>query len=111
VIDQRPLIHAVAADVRKGIAPAVIGRRFHTTMVEIIVAVCERIRAIEGVDRVVLSGGVFVNAILGGEASDALRRAGFHPYQHVSMPANDGGLCLGQLAIAAARDASEGGHS
>jgi len=111
VIDQRPLIHAVAADVRKGIGPAVIARRFHTTMVEIIVAACERIRAIDGIDRVVLSGGVFVNAILCGEASDALRSAGFHPYQHVSMPANDGGLCLGQLAIAAARDASEGGHS
>jgi hydrogenase maturation protein HypF len=110
VIDSRPLIQAVAADVRKGIAPAIIARRFHTTMVEVIVAVCERIRAMEGVDRVVLSGGVFVNAILSGEASDALRRAGFHPYQHVSMPPNDGGLCLGQLAIAAARDASEGGH-
>jgi len=109
-IDPRPLIHAVVADVRKGIGPAIIGRRFHTTMVDIVVAVCERIRVIDGIDRVVLSGGVFGNAILCGEASDALRREGFHPYQHASMPANDGGLCLGQLAIAAARDASERGH-
>ena len=111
VIDHRPLIQAVAADVRAGIAPAIIARRFHSAMVEIVVAVCERIRAIDGLDCVVLSGGVFVNAILCVEACDALRGAGFHPYRHVSMPANDGGLCLGQLAIAAARDASEHGDA
>jgi hydrogenase maturation protein HypF len=55
---------------------------------------------------VVLSGGVFVNAILAHEATEQLRRAGFAVYRHQSMPPNDGGLSLGQLAIVSARDAT-----
>jgi hydrogenase maturation protein HypF len=109
VVDPRPLVRTVAAEVRAGVAPAVIARRFHSTIVDVVTTVCERIRAASGVNAVVLSGGVFVNAIVAGEASGRLAEAGFRAYRHGIMPPNDGGLCLGQLAIAAARDAAGDG--
>jgi hydrogenase maturation protein HypF len=99
-VDTRPLIRAIAEDASA--AAGMIGRRFHTTLVEIIVRVCEKLREATGLDAVTLSGGVFLNALLTREASARLRADGFRVYCHRIVPPNDGGLCLGQLAIAAA---------
>ncbi len=51
----------------------------------------------------VLSGGVFLNALLTSEVCTRLQRDGFRVYRHRLVPPNDGGLSLGQVAIAAAR--------
>lgn len=102
VVDTRPLIRAVARDATHGIEPALIARRFHTTMVDLIAMVCGRIRQESGLDTVVLSGGVFMNVLLLQEVRDRLGRDGFRVYSHRLAPPNDGGLSLGQLAIAAA---------
>jgi hydrogenase maturation protein HypF len=106
VVDTRPLIRAVARDAGHGVSAGIIGRRFHSAVVEIITAVCGWLRRTTGLDAVVLSGGVFMNALLSSEASARLRGDGFRVYRHRLVPANDGGLCLGQLAVAAARDSS-----
>ena len=111
VVDPRPLIRAISADARDGIVPAIIARRFHSTLVDIVATVCDRVRAVSGVTAVVLSGGVFVNGILACEVSDQLAQRGFSVYRHQGVPPNDGGLCLGQLAIAAARDAVAGSEA
>jgi hydrogenase maturation protein HypF len=108
LIDTRPLIGAVAADATKGIEAARIARRFHTTVVEIIAAVCDRIRAATGPAAVVLSGGVFLNALLTVEVSARLGREGFRVYRHRLVPPGDGGLSLGQLAVAASRVGERG---
>ena len=105
VVDTRPLLAEVASDVHRGRGAAVVGRRFHSTLVEIVAEVCARVRSRTGIDAVVLSGGVFLNALLLGEAVERLGRDGFRAYRHRQVPPGDGGLCLGQLAIAAARDA------
>jgi hydrogenase maturation protein HypF len=102
VVDTRPIIRAVAQDVRQGTDAKRIARRFHSTMGELIVGVCDRLRQATGIEVVVLSGGVFMNALLAHEARGALQRAGFRVYCHRLVPANDGGLSLGQLAVAAA---------
>ena len=86
----------------RGVGADVIARKFHTAVVDMIVAVCRRVRERTGVGVVVLSGGVFSNAILASEVVDGLRGRGFHAHRHAAMPANDGGLALGQMAIAAA---------
>jgi hydrogenase maturation protein HypF len=52
---------------------------------------------------VVLSGGVFMNALLSLDAESALGREGFDVYRHRLVPPGDGGLSLGQAAIAASR--------
>jgi hydrogenase maturation protein HypF len=109
-VDTRPLIREVADDARRRVGPDLIGRRFHSTMVEIIVAVCERLRKATRIESVVLSGGVFMNALLSREASAGLSNAGFRVHRQRLVPPNDGGLSLGQLAIAAAVGSSFGGE-
>jgi hydrogenase maturation protein HypF len=111
IVDTRPLIRAVAADAVQPIEAARISRRFHSTVVEIIAAICSRIRPTTGDDTVVLSGGVFLNALLSREVSTRLVAAGFQVYRHRLVPPSDGGLSLGQLAIAAAQCSNPGGSA
>jgi hydrogenase maturation protein HypF len=101
VVDTRPLIRAIAADARQGFPAARIARRFHATVVDMIGMVCACIRADTQLDAVVFSGGVFMNALLLHESSAHLTNAGFRVYRHRLTPPNDGGLSLGQLAVAA----------
>jgi hydrogenase maturation protein HypF len=109
VLDMRPMIAEVAEDARRGAAASSIARRFHSTMVDAIARVCRSLRARTGLDAVAFSGGVFLNALLSAEAAARLEADGFRVYRHRQVPPNDGGLCLGQLAVAAARQGSEGG--
>jgi hydrogenase maturation protein HypF len=102
IIDTRPLIRSVAADIANGTAAGRIARRFHRTIVEIIVNLCSRIRQETHVNVVVLSGGTFMNALVATEAAHSLQEMGFRVFQHRAVPPNDGGLSLGQLAVAAA---------
>ena len=101
IIDLRPMIRAIANDVDAGVAPALIARRFHSSLIEMILNVCKDIREESSIDAVALSGGVFMNSLLTVEASDRLSREGFRVYRHRLVPPNDGGLSLGQIAIAA----------
>ena len=103
VLDTRPLIRAVAQDVRAGRSPASIARRFHAGLADGIATICGRIRDLTGVNAVVLTGGVFLNALLTDECTRRLRPKGLDVYRHHVVPPNDGGLSLGQLAVAAAR--------
>jgi hydrogenase maturation protein HypF len=102
-IDTRPLVAAVVRDVNQGIEPTLIARRFHTTLVEVIATVAGKLRNTTGLSTVVLSGGVFLNGVLTRETMARLRQEGFEVYRHRRVPPNDGGLSLGQLAIAARR--------
>ena len=103
VVDTRPMIRAVAADVRCGVERSTIARRFHGTLAEMVVAVCEQLRVKTGLNAVALSGGTFANAILTHDVCQALRARAFRVYRHRRVPPGDGGLSLGQIAIAAAR--------
>jgi hydrogenase maturation protein HypF len=104
VVRLAPLIWALMDDLRRGAGKADVARRFHSTIVETIRRVCLRLRDESGLDRVVLSGGVFMNEMLLSAALEALGRDGFRVFRHRLVPPNDGGLCLGQLAIAAAAE-------
>lgn len=101
-IDTRPLIRALVADVNDGVDRRLIARRFHSAMVELVATVCCLIREETRLDQVALSGGVFLNAILAQEVPERLAADGFRVYRHRLVPAGDGGLSLGQLAVAAA---------
>ena len=102
VIDTRPLIRAVAADVERGVDVRRIARQFHSTIVEMIVSTCSTIREKTEIGAVVLSGGVLMNALIATEAAHGLLKKGIRVYKHRAVPPNDGGLALGQLAVAAA---------
>lgn len=99
VLDWEPMIRAILADLRRGIAPGVISARFHNTLVEGIVSVAQAV----GQARVALSGGCFQNRRLTEHTARRLREAGFEVLLHRQVPPNDGGISLGQIAIAAAQ--------
>ena len=99
------LLGAVVRDVRGGLSPAAVGARFHNTVRTMAVRAARAAGAATGIREVVLSGGVWQNALLLELAADALREAGFEVYTHRRVPANDGGLALGQAAVAAAKEA------
>jgi hydrogenase maturation protein HypF len=100
-VEAAPVVAAVAADVRAGVPARVIAARFHAGVAEMLLEVCRRLRAQTGLREVALSGGVWQNGTLLRLSVARLERAGFDMYTHRQVPANDGGLALGQAAIAA----------
>ncbi|CAN5479981.1 carbamoyltransferase HypF [soil metagenome] len=103
VIDTRPLIRAAAEEADAGMPAAKIARKFQSTMVDVIAVVCGRIHRSSSLSDVVLSGGVFMNALLASETATRLSADGLSVHRHRLVPPNDGGISLGQLAIVAAR--------
>jgi hydrogenase maturation protein HypF len=103
VVDTRPMIREIAREAANGTEAAGIARRFHSALVDLIADVCGRLGRLTGIEAVVLSGGVFLNALLTSEVYAQLVKDGFRVYRHSLVPPSDGGLSLGQLAIAAAR--------
>ena len=95
------LFDALLADVETGQATGEIAWRFHATVAQMIVWVCERIRAETGIAVVALSGGVFQNRLLMQLAIPQLQHAGLEVLLHQHVPCNDGGVSLGQAVLAA----------
>lgn len=101
-VDVRPLIRALVAELRQGVARSLISARFHNSLAALILLVCREMRDREKLDLVVLSGGVFQNRYLTERAIQLLEADGFRVLSHSLVPPNDGGIALGQAAIAAA---------
>jgi hydrogenase maturation protein HypF len=97
----RPLLGQVISDVEAGVPPGVIGQRFHQTLAEIVRSVCLSIREHEGLNAIALSGGCWQNRLLLTATVRLLQAEGFTVYTHKQVPTNDGGISLGQAAIAA----------
>lgn len=104
VIAGADLVRAVVADLRAGVAPAVVAARFHRGVAAAVVEVCRRTREASGLATVALSGGVFQNVLLLRWLVDALEVEGFRVLIHRRVPPNDAGISFGQAAVAAARD-------
>jgi len=98
-IDWRPLVAALLADLARDAGAARVAARFHNTLVEIAAALA----AAAGLATVALTGGCFQNRRLAEGAAARLRAAGFDPWLPGAAPVNDGGIALGQIAVAAAR--------
>ena len=99
-ISLKSLLAEVIEDVRRGVDADKIGAKFHRTIAEMILAVCQRIRSETGLREVALSGGVFQNVTLLGLTVPLLRETGFTVYTHSLVPPNDGGIALGQAIVA-----------
>ncbi len=100
VVDLRPTIAAIVKDLTCGRRPDEISACFHNTLSAAIVEVCCRIRKSDTLNRVCLSGGTFQNLYLLDRTVVELRRRGFEVFLHALVPANDGGISLGQAVIA-----------
>jgi hydrogenase maturation protein HypF len=98
-IDFRPTIKQIVAEMKQGVAPNVISARFHSTVAAVVVETCTGIRTAEHLNRVCLSGGTFQNRRLTERCLQLLNVNGFEVYLHAHVPANDGGISLGQAVI------------
>ncbi|MEU7898103.1 carbamoyltransferase HypF [Nonomuraea sp. NPDC049152] len=104
VVPCAELVRAVVEDLRAGTDRAMIAARFHNAIAHVVADGCVRLREAGGPGTVALSGGVFQNLLLLGRSSDLLEARGFRVLTHHRVPPNDGGISLGQAAVAAARD-------
>jgi len=102
IVETAPVIRGIVLDVLGGAAAPTVSGRFHNTVVEIVAEVCRRIGDERGLREVVLSGGCFQNVRLLEAAIGRLQGLGFSVYWHEVVPPNDGGISLGQAAVAAA---------
>lgn len=96
-------LRGIVDDILHGVSVDVIATKFHNTLISVIFEVSNNIRKKEGINKVALSGGVFQNEYLFKGTIDLLRKNNFEVYTHASIPTNDGGIALGQLAVASKR--------
>ncbi|MFO7696091.1 MAG: hypothetical protein R6X16_02910, partial [Anaerolineae bacterium] len=100
VVDVAPLLRGVLDDLQQGVTSADIAHRFHVTVAELLVSVSGALRDDTGLQQVALSGGVFQNRLLLELVLPRLEAAGLRPLLHRLVPANDGGVSLGQAYVA-----------
>lgn len=106
-LEPRPMWQALLDDLMQGTPPAVIAARFHKGLAIAVVDMVSHLADVsDGIGSgaaVALSGGVFQNRILLEQVAARLGASGFRVLWHRQVPANDGGLSLGQAVIAAAQ--------
>jgi hydrogenase maturation protein HypF len=107
VLPTPAIFGAAVADFLAGTDTATVGGRFHNSLVRLLAEACEAIRQRTGLNLAALSGGVMQNALLFNRLQHALEERGFEVLSHSLAPPNDGGIALGQVAVAAARLGAE----
>jgi hydrogenase maturation protein HypF len=98
-LDWRPMVRRLVEEMWGGEPIGTLAARFHNTLAAAAVQVAKRV----GEPRVALSGGCFQNRLLATRTASALEDAGFRVLMHRLVPPNDGGISLGQVAVAAAK--------
>ena len=100
-LDLRKMIKQLITDVREGQAAGVISAKFHNTIAAALLEMAKRARQSKKLNTVALSGGVFCNRYLTNRLVGLLKKEDFSVLFNRNFPSNDGGLSLGQAAIAA----------
>ena len=99
IIDWQPMIAEILDDLDKKIERKIISAKFHNSLARSITEIC----GLVNIKKVVLSGGCFQNRYLTEKTIQRLRDSGLIPFWHNAVPANDGGLSLGQIYAARKR--------
>lgn len=103
IFNSSAMLRAMVEELAAGVTADQISARFHATLVEVVAAVCDAVRADTGIATIALSGGVFQNRLLTEAVIARLTAASFEVLTHSLVPPNDGGLSLGQAAVAGYR--------
>jgi len=99
--DLRKTVKQLIADVQERLRPGIISAKFHNTIAAALLEMAKRARESKKLDIVALSGGVFCNRYLTNRLIKLLKKSDFQVLLHREVPSNDGGISLGQAAIAA----------
>jgi hydrogenase maturation protein HypF len=100
VMNSLPIIAGIIRDIHSGLSVSTISGKFHLTLSDMFLDALLQAREQSGLNRVVLSGGVFHNGIILFNLSNSLVSHGFEVYYHQKVPPGDGGISLGQAVIA-----------
>ncbi len=100
-LDLGKMIKQLIADIQEDLAASVISAKFHNTLALALLAMAKQAREGTKLNAVAVSGGVFCNRYLTNRLIEVLRKNSFRVLFNREVPANDGGLSLGQAAIAA----------
>ncbi len=96
IIDWQIMIDHILSEISNKTDPSVISSKFHNTLGHIILKAAQLL----GENKIVLSGGCFQNVCLLQTSVKLLEHKGYKVYWHQRVPPNDGGISLGQIAIA-----------
>ncbi|MFP4546928.1 MAG: carbamoyltransferase HypF [Fidelibacterota bacterium] len=100
ILDWEPAIRELIVDIHTRKSFAEISEKFHNGLTAALYKLLKRARKKYKINKVVLSGGVFMNLFLLKNLENKLLNDNFKVYTHKKVPANDGGIALGQLFIA-----------
>ncbi|MCA1593375.1 MAG: carbamoyltransferase HypF [Acidobacteria bacterium] len=106
IISAKSVVQRSVGDLLDGLPPQIVSAKFHFGVASLIATLARQVRAERGLNRVALSGGVFQNMLLLENACRMLKTDGFEVFTHSRVPTNDGGISLGQAAVANAQLAS-----
>ena len=101
VLSWAPLWAGLITDLKAATDPSVIAARFHVGLGDGLIAISKRVLATANTNRIVLSGGVMQNRLLHHYLQQQLRDVGCEILSNEKVPANDGGIALGQACVAA----------
>ena len=99
-IDFRMMIDQLAKDIESGVNKSEVSAKFHNWVADSLLAIAKKARDDTGLNKAALSGGVFCNRYLSNRLIRLLKSSGFFVLFKRRVPANDGGISLGQAAIA-----------
>jgi len=108
LISPRQVLRCISRDLEKGVPAEIIALRFHDALAEIMAGTAREAALKYGLDRVVLSGGVFQNRYLSRKCREIMECCGLKVYTHSRVPCSDAGIALGQVAIGLWRLANGG---
>jgi hydrogenase maturation protein HypF len=100
IIDPAPLWEVLLRDWRSGIQPSILAARFHNSIAQLTLEICQNLAGTIAGKTVALSGGVWQNMFLLEKSRGLLEAAGFNVLTHKRVPTNDGCIALGQAVIA-----------
>ena len=100
-ISWKTCISEIVNDLNNNVSKRIVSAKFHNTVVQVTFEAIKKIQLETGISTVILSGGSFQNKYLSENLLDLLHKSGNKVYMAARVPLNDGGIALGQLAIAA----------
>ena len=102
-LNLRKMIKQIVLDVQRNMDSGIISAKFHNTIAAALVEIAKNAREKTGLNTAALSGGVFCNRYLANRVVKFLKKSSFSVLFNRIVPSNDGGISLGQAAIAVGR--------
>lgn len=99
-IDLSKMVKQLISDIQEGEGSGIISAKFHNTIAAALLEMAKKAREIKKLETAALSGGVFCNRYLTNRLIKLLKKSDFCVLFNRDVPSNDGGISLGQVAIA-----------